>query len=207
MSVRASIPASIPALVVAILLGQSAFADEPALAPGPEPSPAAKPPPETPPKPKQIVIRSDVLFHRRGISPDLTLTTGIRAYRGDGDESRLWFARAPAGFVLYNEPTFLGVGITGQFSVLDSAALGVEAQYIDLWRGIWAQGGVTFVDSKGGAMLQAAIGFTLFGVEYTRRVSGNHERDQALVVSVHVPLGVIRVAMKKQMRDVVVPLK
>ena len=211
-----SIPRGLAAIwLVALLGGQPAFADDPDVRPPVpadpvprephDPVPARVPEP-VPPKVKQVVVRSDVLFHRHGISPDLTLATGIRAYRGEGDQSRLWFARARAGFVLYNEPAFLGVGITGQFSVLDSAALGLEAQYVDLWRGVWAQAGVSFVDSAGGTMLQGAVGFTLFGLEYVRRLSGDRKQDHALVVSVHIPLGVIRVAMKKQMREVVIPM-
>jgi hypothetical protein len=54
-----------------------------------------------------------------------------------------------------------------------------------------AQAGVFPLDSTGGTIVEAQLGWTVFGAEYQRRVSGPRDSDQALVFVVHVPLGIV----------------
>lgn len=173
---------------------------------GPEASPVDPnvKPAEPPPK-KVTVVMADFAYIQHGISPDLTLATGIRIVHGDGDQTRWWFARARAGVMAYHEPSFLILGLTGQFNPLDSASLGVELEYLNLWHGFWGLAGLQFYDSAGGATFEGAFGITLFGLEYQRRLSGDRKDDQALMITMHVPLGVVRVARKQDLRPVTLP--
>jgi hypothetical protein len=180
-------------------------------APGPEPAPAPSVPSPSTPAPSSEPARPskrllvEQYYRKRGVSPELTLGAGVRVWRGEGDESRWWTTRARAGVTIYHEPNFLILGISGQLGALDSASLGIEAEYVHLWRGVWVQGGVYPLDSQGGVIVGAAAGYALFGLEYQRRVSGDRASDQTLVVSLHIPLGIIRVAMKRKLIEIEVP--
>jgi len=159
-----------------------------------------------PAEPKKMkVVMADFAFIHRGISPDFTVATGVRIVHGDGDQTRWWFARARAGVMAYNEPSFLSLGLTGQFNPLDSASLGVELEYFNLWQGVWGLAGLQFYDSAGGTTFEGALGFTLFGLEYQRRLSGDRKDDQALMITVHMPFGIVRVARKQDLRPITVP--
>jgi hypothetical protein len=178
-------------------------ADVPA-APDPAPAPdAAKPeePKATPPAPaeepkKVTVVVANGMLQRQGISPDFTISGGVRLYHNDTGDSRWWFGRVRAGVLIYQEPTFLSVGVAGQFGPLDSAALGIEARMFNLWNGGWVQGGVYPLDRAGGVSLEAALGYGIFGLDYERRVSGPHGGDQTLCITLEVPLGLLRVVLK-----------
>lgn len=187
-------------------------------APAPAPAPATPPAegaPATPPAepnakpaepPKTVkVIVMDTVMHRRGLSPDLELGFGVRAWHGDNDDTRWWSFRARAGIVLYNEPTFLSVGIAGQVGTLHSSALGFEAKYANLEHGFWFGGEVLPVDSIGGTIVGGFLGYALFGVDYQRRVSGSRNGDQTLTVMLTVPLGIIRIAAMRSPAVIVVP--
>jgi hypothetical protein len=128
---------------------------------------------------------------RQGIGLDLDVAAGVRLHSGAGDETRWWFARARAGVLVYNEPSFWSLGIAGQFSPLDSAALGIELQYVEVFHGLSAQVGAFPLDTTGGTSIELQLGFAVLGVEYQRRVSGPRDGDQAFVVLLHAPLGVI----------------
>ncbi len=196
------------AAIAAMLLGlaspalaQDAPADpKPADPPAPETKPTEPPPsivttPAEPPPKYQRVVVTPTTLQRHGQTIDLTLAGGVTLARS-GDDTQHWFGRARVSWLAYNEPNFLIVGLAGQFSPLGSKSLGVEAQYIDLWRGTWIQGGVYPLDTTHGVSIEGSVGYALFGVEYQRRLSGDHSGDQALVLSLHVPLGVVRAAIR-----------
>jgi hypothetical protein len=149
----------------------------------------------TPPKQVTVVVANGLL-QRKGISPELTITGGVKLWKSDNAATRWWMGRVRAGVLFYNEPSFLAVGIAGQFGALDSRALGLEVQVMDLWSGFWGQGGVYPIDSTHGTTLEATIGYGLFGLEYQRRVSGAREGDQTLCLFLNVPLGMLRVVLK-----------
>ncbi len=128
---------------------------------------------------------------RQGLGIDLDVAGGVRVHAGDGDATRLGFARIRAGVLLFDEPTFLGLGIAAQLGPLASSSLGVELRYTEVFHGLFAQAGVFPIDSIGGTTLELQAGWTLVGLEYQRRVSGPRDHDQALVVVLQVPLGVI----------------
>ena len=131
-----------------------------------------------------------VLF-RHGIAFDLDVAGGVRVDAGSGDRTRSWFGRARAGVLLFDEPNFLSLGIAGQLGPLDSSALGLEAQFVEVFHGFSAQVGVFPVDSIGGTTLEGQLGWAVLGVEYQRRVSGPLDGDHAIVLLVQVPLGVL----------------
>jgi hypothetical protein len=143
------------------------------------------------PKQQRVVVAYGLL-QRHGVSWDLTVSGGVRLWHGDGDQTRWGFGRARAGVMMFREPTFVLVGITGQYSPLGSTALGIEAEYLNLWSGAWGQVGFDALDSVGGVSTRASVGYALFGVEYQRRLSGTRSGDQALLLELQVPLGVIK---------------
>ncbi len=134
---------------------------------------------------------ADGLLARRGIGLDLDLALGARLVAGAGDDTRAWFARARAGVLLYDEPSFWSLGIAGQHGPLDSSSLGIELGYAEVFHGATAQVGVFPIDSAGGTSVEGQLGWTVFGVEYQRRISGPRDGDQAVMFVVHAPLGVI----------------
>ncbi len=126
--------------------------------------------------------------NRIGHGIDLDLAGGVRIT--ETGDTRPWFARARIGALLFDEPDFLSFGIAGQLGVLASSSVGVELAYSSVFRGFTAQAGVYPLDTVGGTIVSAQLGWTVFGAEYQRRLSGPRE-DQALVFVVHVPVGVI----------------
>jgi hypothetical protein len=132
---------------------------------------------------------------RHGVAWDVEIALGLRVAHNSGDDSRWGFARARAGLLLFREPTFLSVGIAGQYGPLGSSALGIEAQVVDIQKGIWLQLGGFPIDSVG-SVIEVGFGFSLFGVEWQRRVSGTQSGDQVLLVVLEVPLGLIRQLLK-----------
>ncbi len=128
---------------------------------------------------------------RQGLGVDANVTAGVRVHAGDGDDTRLLFARVRAGVLLYSEPAFLALGVAGQLGPLGSSSLGVELQYTEVFHGFSGQLGVFPLDTTGGTTLEAQLAFTLVGVEYQRRVSGPRDHEQAVLLVLQVPLGVI----------------
>jgi len=141
--------------------------------------------------PHHVGIANDLFLSRRGIGLDLDLAGGVLVHAGAGDDTRSWLTRARVGVLVFNEPTFLSLGVAGQVGPLASSSLGVELAYSDVVNGWTAQAGVFPLDTTGGTIVEAQLGWTVFGAEYQRRVSGPRESDQALVFVVHVPLGLV----------------
>ena len=141
--------------------------------------------------PHHVGIANDMFLSRRGIGLDLDLAGGVLVHAGAGDDTRSWLTRARVGVLVFNEPTFLSLGVAGQVGPLASSSLGVELAYSDVVNGWTAQAGVFPLDTTGGTIVEAQLGWTVFGAEYQRRVSGPRESDQALVFVVHVPLGLV----------------
>lgn len=166
--------------------------------PAAKPTPAAATAATSEPAPKKVtIVVANGMLQRHGLSPDLTISAGVRLWDSDSAKSRWWAGRLRAGAVLYAEPTFLAFGIAGQFGPLDSASLGVEAQFLNLWSGLSLQGGVFPIDSISGTTLEASIGYGVFAIEYQRRVSGARQGDQTLCFMLQVPLGILRVALQE----------
>jgi hypothetical protein len=136
------------------------------------------------------------LIMREGIGLDVDVAAGVRLHAGQGDDTRWWFSRARVGVLLIDEPSFWSLGIAGQLGPLASSSLGVELQYVEVYHGASVQLGVFPLDSIGGTTLEAQVGLTLVSLEYQRRVSGPRDGDQALVVELQVPLGVIYQMLK-----------
>ena len=143
--------------------------------------------------PPVVAVRG--IPRRRGISPDVTVALGLRVARSDGASAPWGLARLRAGVLFAFDPLFVVVGASGQVGGLGKYSLGLEAQFIHMEAGGWLQLGVAPLRDTGGASLSATIGFTLFGIEYQRDIAGDAEGDQALLLTAHVPFGVLRAAM------------
>lgn len=153
---------------------------------------AAAPAPSAP----HVGFANDLFLSRQGIGLDLDFAAGLRVHVADGDESRSWLTRARAGVLLFREPSFVSLGIAGQLGPLASSSLGVELAYSEVVNGLTAQAGVFPLDTTGGTIVEAQVGWTVFAAEYQRRVSGPRDGDQAFFVVVHAPLGVIYQMLK-----------
>lgn len=146
---------------------------------------------DPPADPKHVGVANDLFLSRRGIGLDLDLAAGARIHAGAGDDTRSWLTRARVGVLLFNEPSFVSLGVAGQLGPLASSSLGLELAYSEVVHGATAQVGVFPLDSTGGTIVEAQVGWTVFAAEYQRRVSGPRDGDQALVFVVHAPLGII----------------
>lgn len=140
----------------------------------------------------QLVVADPIgAVTHHGIGLDLALAGGLRVHAGDGDDTRSWFARARVGVSLINEPTFLSLGVAAQISPLDSKSLGIELNYSEVFHATFAQVGLFPLDTAGGTSFEAAVGWTVVGLEYQRRLSGSRDGDQVLLATVQVPIGLI----------------
>lgn len=143
-----------------------------------------------------VGVANDPFLSRQGIGLDLDLAGGARVHAGEGDTTRSWLTRARVGLLLFHEPTFISLGVAGQIGPLASSSLGVELGYSEVVNGLTAQIGVFPLDTTGGTIVEAQVGWTVFAAEYQRRVSGPRDSDQALVFVVHAPLGIIYQMLK-----------
>ncbi|MEP6863629.1 MAG: hypothetical protein ABJE66_23590 [Deltaproteobacteria bacterium] len=178
------------AFMMATMLASTVVAADPFAAP-----PARTYSPAT--DPAHAGVANDLFLSRRGIGLDLDLAAGVRVHTGEGDDTRSWLTRARVGVLLFNEPSFLSLGVAGQLGPLASSSLGVELAYSEVVNGLTAQVGVFPLDSIGGTIVEAQVGWTVFAAEYQRRVSGPRDTDQALVFVVHAPLGIVYQMLKK----------
>ncbi len=167
-----------------------------------EPTPAA-PSSEQEAAPKRVVIRPGQTVNgfslealaKRGVTWDLTPSAGLRLWRSDEDQTHLGTVRLRGGVLLYHEPSFVMMGPSVQLGgVADGLAFGGEIEAAHAERGVWIQGGV--YGDRGGVYGGACLGYTLFGLEYQRRLSGDDEGRSALFVNLHIPISIIRVALQ-----------
>src|SRR4051812_35327668 len=56
----------------------------------------------TPPKQVTVVVANGLL-QRQGISPEFTITGGIKLWKNDNADSRWWMGRVRAGVLIYQE--------------------------------------------------------------------------------------------------------
>ncbi|MEO6775431.1 MAG: hypothetical protein ABI437_20430 [Kofleriaceae bacterium] len=185
----AAVVLAVVALAAFSLLGAATAAADPIATVPTAAVPAASAPAAV--GPARGGIANDLYLSRRGIGLDLDLAGGARVHAGAGDVTRSWFARARAGVLVFDEPSFWSLGVAGQLGPLASSSLGVELAYGEVLYGVTAQAGVFPLDTTGGTVVEAQLGWTVFAAEYQRRVSGPRDGDQALVFAVHAPLGII----------------
>lgn len=138
-----------------------------------------------------VSVSTDLALARHGVGLDVDLAGGVGFAGKDS-----YGARARIGAVLFHEPNFVSLGVAGMVSPLGSSALGFEVGYGEVFRGFTAQAGCYPVDSVGGAIVSAQVGWALFGVEYQRRIAGPAP-DQAVIAVVHLPLGTIYQMLKQ----------
>jgi len=143
-----------------------------------------------------VGLANDPFLSRQGVGLDLDIAGGLRVHAGEGATTRSWLTSARVGVLLFHEPTFISLDLAGQLGPLASSSLGVELGYSEVVNGLTAQIAVFPVDSVGGTIVEAQVGWAVFAAEYQRRVSGPRDSDQAFVVAIHAPLGIIYQMLK-----------
>lgn len=160
-------------------------------------------PQQPPAAPERVVIRPGQTVNgftlealaKKGITWDLTPSASLRLWRTDEDTTHLGTVRLRGGVLLYNEPSFLMVGPSVQVGgVAEGIAFGGEIEAAQAERGVWVQGGI--YGDREGVFGGACFGYTLFGLEYQRRLSGEDEGRSALFLNLHIPISIIRVALQ-----------
>jgi hypothetical protein len=154
------------------------------------PATPATPPAALPGMPNNaLLLPASVL--KRGIGWDVELEGAIRLAQ-DGDAANLLMGRLQLGIILVREPLILSLGATGELGGIAGPAVGGQVNLTHFWRGAWAHagGGVSF-DDEVGAVVDAAVGWTLFGLEYQRSVGGDGGGRDALYLTLRVPIGIV----------------
>ena len=185
-----------------------ASSDEPAeAAPADEPPASAAPgDPAAPAKPPPSLDQALEAARRVGRSWDLQVEVGLPFYATFFDNSHFdtWlaelgeiysfqdvrtpvFVRARMGFLLLDEPWYLGIGATVSYGGLGGAAVGAQADLTNTWGGVWGQAETawSFTD---GLMLSIGFGYKLMGIEIKVADGG---RDVAFLGKVRIPIGLI----------------
>lgn len=126
---------------------------------------------------------------------DAEVDVGYTAYGVAALEHR-FFGRGRAGVLIIHEPYFVTIGGTVEGVGLPRIAGGIEAGVSHLWWGLWVQGGVA-VDLGPDLFFHLSAGFTLLGVEWQRRVTGDPgtDRRDSIAIVLRLPIGIYAGAM------------
>ncbi len=100
--------------------------------------------------------------------------------------------RARAGVLLIRDPSFFAFGATYELSHLSAATLGLQAEYLHLESGAWAQIG-PLVDVADHAKLgfMGSLGISVIGVEYQGRNYNAYGYASVVFAKLRIPLGMI----------------
>jgi hypothetical protein len=166
----------------------------------PAPPPAAPAPVPTSPAPAAPVVApappaatppiSFAALGKRYTSWDANLEGGVgRVLTPPGETVGLF--RARAGVLWVRDPNFFSLGVTYELSHMSAATLGVQAEYLSLETGFFAQiGPLVDVADKGKVGFMTSIGVSLFGIEYQGR-DYNGGYASAVFGKLRIPLGII----------------
>jgi hypothetical protein len=161
---------------------------ESAPAPAAAPVVAPAPPTATPPI-------SFAALGKRYTSWDANLEGGVgRVLTPPGETVGL--GRVRAGVLWVRDPNFFSLGVTYELSHMSAATLGVQAEYLSLETGFFAQiGPLVDVADKGKLGFMTSIGVSLFGIEYQGR-DYNGGYASAVFGKLRIPLGIIGFGMR-----------
>jgi len=128
---------------------------------------------------------------------DINLDGGPGWLVGDtqGENRFLGFGRIRAGLLRADDPSYFALGLTYQMSSLCAATFGIQAEVLSIASGAWLQlGGL--VDYQANFGVSAAIGLSLFGLEYQYRGYPETGYVSGAFLTLRVPVSMIYRGLK-----------
>jgi len=169
---------------IAITSSAAAAAQE---APAPAPSAA------TAPAPKATTYIGAPAGYRRATTWDLNIDGALGSTLGEG-HALTGFGRVRGGILAVRDANVLALGLTYEYSNLQKATFGIQAEYINDNSGAWIQiGALLDTQPRPGAML--AVGYSLFGVEGQVRSYEPAGVTYALYAKLRIPIGFLAFEM------------
>jgi hypothetical protein len=180
------------------MTGRIAAAQEPAPAPAPAapstPETSPTPPPAAPPAtqtspaaPRAVTYIGAPAGYRRATTWDLNLDGAIGSTLGSA-HALTGFGRVRAGVLAIRDANIFALGATYEYSNLQNATFGIQAEYISDNSGMWMQlGALLDTQPRPGAML--AVGYTLLGVEGQVRSYEPTGATFAVYAKLRIPIG------------------
>jgi hypothetical protein len=125
--------------------------------------------------------------YRRATTWDLNVEGALGSTLGS-EHALTGFGRLRAGVLAFRDANVFALGATYEFSNLEKATFGVQAEYISDQSGFWVQlGALLDVQPRPGAM--AAVGYALFGAEVELRSYQAIGTNVALYATLRIPIG------------------
>jgi hypothetical protein len=127
---------------------------------------------------------------RRGVSWDLEIEGGLRLAQSDELGASTLMGRLKLGVMLVREPLYLSLMATGELGGVASRGIGAQLQLTHVWSGLWAHLGGAW-SRNDTAVVSAAVGWALLGVEWQRALTSSDSLGDALFLELRLPLGII----------------
>ena len=128
---------------------------------------------------------------RSGVTWDVEAEVGFALAGIDATPQR-FFVRARAGILSAHEPLFFTAGATFEGAGPVGLAGGLQLGLSHLWAGVWGALGLA-VDESADTFIHLQAGYTIFGFEWHRRLTGDpkplDDRDVYLF-KVRLPIGI-----------------
>ncbi len=103
------------------------------------------------------------------------------------EHERFGFARFRGGLLYSVDPIYYALGLTYDWSNLDVATFGVQAEAMQIEAGVWLQLGAV-IDSHAHPGATAAVGWSIVGAEVQLRKFDPGEYGFALVGKIRIPI-------------------
>jgi hypothetical protein len=130
--------------------------------------------------------RSFGLPRRMGWSWDLEVDLGLCLIDREVDAT-LGMARLQVGALRADEPYYYSLGATAELGGAADRAVGGQVTVTHLYTGTWAHIGASWIPRDRAALASLAAGWSLFGVEWQRRL--DDDQGDALLLHLRLPLG------------------
>ena len=125
----------------------------------------------------------------RGVSWDVDVEGGV-AFAPRRSVPHDFFARLRAGVLLVREPLFIGFGPVAEVGGLSEWGFGGQVDLVHIWAGYALHLGGVY--AKGDDfVLHAAIGYTLFSIEYQHHFGEDPAASDALFFKIGIPIGIL----------------
>ncbi len=159
-----------------------------------EPAAAATPTPTTPPPTAGVTVAGAGVGREGRFRYANTWNLDLEGGGGYVLDVEKWtgFFRARPGVLIVRNDNFYQLGATAEYmGLLHRPAFGVQAEYLHLQLGAWAQIGAA-LDTKGRPGGMAAVGLSLFGIEaQVREFDQTSDVTVAFIGKIRVPIGIL----------------
>ena len=105
------------------------------------------------------------------------------------------FARFRGGLLYSMDPVFYALGLTYDWSNLQSATFGIQAEAMQLEAGVWVQGGA-MIDKQAHPGAMFALGWSVLGVELQYRKFDPYDWGLTAVAKLRIPVTFISKALE-----------